>query len=477
MPTRQPANAGINNFGVNLHNNNYFGSSLAMSTSGDKMAVGAYGDGGDDRFGAVYLFTLDWNDLNKNNSVVLISKLSNDSTNGGLDKALSVYDHFGVGVDMSDDGSKLAVGASGDDSGGVDESGAVYLFEVNWTTGAVSKKAKLSKSRTNGGLDTALEIRDRFGYSVGLSGNGSKLAVGASRDGDGGAVNSGAVYLFELDWNNLDANNGVSTKAKLSKARANGGLDGQLKIHDSFGSSLTMSSDATKLVVGSRSDDAGTLKSGSVYLFELDWGNLDASNGVVQKARLSKASANGGLDKELEEYDYFGSSLTISSDYTKLVVGALGDDDGDTNNSGAVYLFSVNWANGIVNKKAKLSKASANGVLGAELETGDNFGNSVALSGDGTKLTVGSIYNGVNNSGGVYLFNVDWDNLVVADRVSQKLKMSRINSDNKQSYSSGVNGERRGEAMLQVAFSLAGIVAVVHYLFKYKFYKSNYEKT
>lgn len=115
-------------------------------------------------------------------------------------------------VALSGDGAILAVGAPGDDSAttGVDgddtdntatDSGGVYLFTRNsddrWVT-----RTYIKASNT--------DAEDFFGTSVALSPDGTTLVVGAtgedsaasgigSEEADNSSVDSGAVYIFDLD--------------------------------------------------------------------------------------------------------------------------------------------------------------------------------------------------------------------------------------------------------------------------------------
>jgi hypothetical protein len=118
--------------------------------------------------------------------------------------------------------------------------------------------------------------------------------------------------------------------------------------------------------------------------------------------------------------DWFGLSLALSADGATLAVGAHGEDssatgiDGDESdntagNSGAVYLFS----------NASGSWAQTTYLKASNTDDGDVFGNSLALSADGTTLAVGAFYedssatgiggdetdNTATNSGAVYLFS------------------------------------------------------------------------
>lgn len=187
--------------------NDYFGYRLALSGDGNTLAVGAIGEGsnatginGDEAnnskatSGAVYVFIRSAGAWSQQAYV----KASNTG----------VGDQFGTSVALSANGNTLAVGAysessnatgiNGDqanDSTGT--SGAVYVFTRS--AGAWSQQAYIKASNTQG--------TDYFGRSVGLSGDGNTLAVGADGEDsnasgingnlmDNSASGAGAVYVY-----------------------------------------------------------------------------------------------------------------------------------------------------------------------------------------------------------------------------------------------------------------------------------------
>jgi CSLREA domain-containing protein len=180
----------------------YFG--WAVSAIGDvdgdgilDLAVGARwdDDGGTNR-GAVHVLF-----MNADGTVRAEQKIA-DSV-GGLGTTLVDGDEFGVSVvgvgDLDGDGvPDLAVGATGDDDGGLDR-GAVHVLFLN-ADGTVHDERKISA--TTGGLTGPLDDSDVFGTAVAgvgdLDGDGTiGLAVGALGDDDGGP-DRGAVYILDL---------------------------------------------------------------------------------------------------------------------------------------------------------------------------------------------------------------------------------------------------------------------------------------
>ena len=185
-------NGNAGELAVPLFEDDYFGTSAALSADGTVLAVGANGDDdGEFASGAVYLFE-------KSNGVwSQVLKISNNSGGPGhLPITLDNDIWFGSSVAVSAAGDQLAVGAYGDS----DDRGAVYLFEKN--SGVWSRTFKISDNNGGtGNLDIPLETSrgqdsgDSFGLASGFSRNGTLLAVGATGDNEGG-IESGALYLF-----------------------------------------------------------------------------------------------------------------------------------------------------------------------------------------------------------------------------------------------------------------------------------------
>ena len=231
--------------------------------------------------------------------------------------------------------------------GSVTES--AYVFEKNGTTW--HQTAKLVAS------DAA--YYDYFGMSVAISGD--IVVVGAAYDDDGGS-GSGSAYVFEKNRTAWEQ----TAKLVASDASTN----------DYFGQSVAISGDIA--IVGSYKD--GFFSTGSAYVFEKNRTAWD------QTAKLVAYNAY--------PFDYFGQSVAISGDI--VVVGAVGS------NSGSAYVFEKNrtaW-----DQTAKL--------VASDAAAGDNFGQSVAIS--GYIVVVGAVYDddGGSSSGSAYVFEKNrtaWD--------------------------------------------------------------------
>jgi CSLREA domain-containing protein len=314
-----------------------FGTSVASlgDVDGDgvpDLAVGAIRDntGGTYR-GAVYVLL-----LKTNGSVKSTVKLASD-TNGI--PTLADHDYFGTSVaslgDLDGDGvNDLAVGASGDNTGGWSR-GAVYVLLMN-ANGTVKSSVKLA-SDTNG-IPTLADY-DYFGTSVAslgdLDGDGvNDLAVGASGDNTGG-WSRGAVYVLLMN-----ANGTVKSRVKLA-SDTNGApplADGDL-----FGTSVAFLGDldgdgVIDLAVGANHDDTGGPIRGAVHVLMLN------ADGTV-KSSVKLASDTNGVPT-LPDYDYFGTSVASLGDLdgdgvTDLAVGSPARDTW----SGAVHILFLNHGN------------------------------------------------------------------------------------------------------------------------------------
>jgi hypothetical protein len=332
----------------NTDENDYFGDSVSLSSDGNTLAVGARGEGsnatgidegeGDNsksRAGAVYVFIRSDTTWTQQAYV----KASNTDAN----------DYFGYKVSLSSDGNTLAVSAifegsnamgidGGKDNNSTSYAGAVYVFIRSDTTWTQQAYVKASNTNQN----------DHFGCSVSLSSDGNTLAVGAKYEGsnatgidgadedDNSAQTAGAVYVFIRSESGTTWTQQAYVKASNTDA------------NDHFGYSVSLSSDGNTLAVGAiyeksnvtgiggKEDNNSALRAGAVYVFS-------RSDTTWTQQAYVKASNTGA-------YDWFGTSVSLSSDGNTLAVGAyqessnakgIGGDEDDNSKAraGAVYLY------------------------------------------------------------------------------------------------------------------------------------------
>lgn len=244
--------------GSNTEARDEFGSGLGLSSDGNTLAVGAFGEdsratgiGGDQNdnlaslAGAAYVFTRAAGQWSQE-AYVKASLADPD-------------DAFGFALSLSGDGNTLAVAAPGEASrskgvGGVQsdnnapDAGAAYVFTR--TAGVWSQQAYVKASNT--------ETLDRFGFALALSADGSTLAVGAfledsNAQGIGGdqanndSSDAGAAYVF--------------TRAGTKWSQQSYVKAPNMDASDAFARSFAVSADGNMLVVGATGEasDATTI--------------------------------------------------------------------------------------------------------------------------------------------------------------------------------------------------------------------------
>jgi len=197
----------------------------AVSLDGDLVAVSAPGD--DDmghKSGCVYVYALGaggW---------TLQEKLT--ASDG------QIGDQFGFDVAL--DGDILLIGADWDDDVGIND-GSAYVFE---RTGSLwEQAAKLLPDQVAGGTDL-------FGFAVAL--DGEVAVVGARREDVAGAIDQGAVYVFERKGGSW---------LRSAKLASSDGRD-----VDDFGWDVAIQ--GRFLVAGAPRHDGAGADSGAAYVFE-----------------------------------------------------------------------------------------------------------------------------------------------------------------------------------------------------------------
>ena len=225
--------------------NTLFGTKLALSDDGTTLAVAAAhhdnptGSSTQTDAGAAYIF--------------------DKAQNGTWSQTQKIYpsdgaanEHFGYGIDISGDGTVVAVGQSSADGVNVGQSGlgAVYVY--------VKSSGAWSATQTQKIVSTDNASGDAFGHDVALSQNGDRLLVGAPRDDDT-QTDNGAIYIF-------DRTNGVWTQTTKHHAVATHGVTN----YDGFGTSVSISGDGKVYIGGHQYQDVmvGSSDQGGVYVYD-----------------------------------------------------------------------------------------------------------------------------------------------------------------------------------------------------------------
>lgn len=280
---------------------------------------------------------------------------------------------------------------------------ALVIAAPSLVQGQVQQRAKLVASDG--------EERDRFGWSVGIS--GGVAVVGAPKH-DGGARNKGAAYVFErtpggrwtqvakpteaegeqreyFGWgadvdgdtviigSPLLVRGGTDRGGAFSFERSGGAWPMDVEFFagrgQEFGYCISVERDQVMIgVPGADNDD------GEMFIF-------DRSNGEWELVRGLEAP-------DSQSGDRFGAAVAIRGDLA--VAGAYGDDDSGYN-SGSAHVFGISgkrweWASKLVPR---------------EVTESDLFGFSVAVA--GRQILVGAPqHDGTGfDSGAVFVFEAD----------------------------------------------------------------------
>jgi hypothetical protein len=260
-----------------------FGGSVALSSDGSRVAIGAYSnDGNGSNAGHVRIY--DYN--------------GSSWTQVGVDiDGEAAGDYFGAEVALSSNGSRVAIGAYLNDGNGTD-AGHVRIYDYN------------GSSWTQVGVDIDGEAaEDQSGHRVELSSDGSRVAIGA-RFNDGNGSNAGQVRIY-------DYNGSSWTQVGVD-------IDGEAA-GDYLGSAVALSSNGSRVAIGARFNDGNGTDAGHVRIYDYN-GSSWTQVGV-------------DIDGEAAE-DRFGFSVALSRDGSRVANGAVWND-GNGSNAGHVRIFSI----------------------------------------------------------------------------------------------------------------------------------------
>jgi len=259
------------------------GQSVALSADGNRIAVGAHlNDGSGPNRGHVRVF-----DFINDNWVQMGANVDGENTSG----------QSGWSVRLSADGAVMAIGAiSNNENGLISGQVRVYAFNgVGWVQ---------MGSDLNG-----LTAGDRMGWSLDLSQDGTRLAIGAPQNIQSSDA-SGYVKLYEFianDWSLLGAS-----------------IIGQMP-NEEFGSAVRLNAEGTKVAIGAPNNSFDGDEQGVVRIYEL------ISGSWTEVASPIYGEAAG---------DLFGAALAFNAEGNSVAIGAI-QNSGETNNAGHVRVFEA----------------------------------------------------------------------------------------------------------------------------------------
>ena len=265
--------------------------------------------------------------------------------------AIEAADQSGYRVAMDADGSRLVVGAPLHDGG----RGTVRVYDWN------------GSAWTQVGADIDGEAAgDQFGFSVSISSDGSRVAIGARfNDGTTGDATDSRGHVRVYDWNGS------------AWTQVGADIDGSAR-EDYAGVSVSLSSDGSRVAFGAEQP---------------------GGNGYVRVLQLSGTTwtpVHSDVPGETNG-DLSGRSVSLSSNGSRVAIGAV-HNDGNGINSGNVRIFEATGSGWV----------QMGGDIDGEAAS-DETGQSVSLSSDGTRVAVGAPLNDGNGADSGHVRIYDWN--------------------------------------------------------------------
>lgn len=364
----------------------WFGGAMALSADGGTLLVGAGNKpiGGSIVPGVAYIFVRTGGTWTQQAELTAPKGVFDDHS-------------FGGAVALSADGDTALVAAERTDVGRNPEQGAVYVFvraDATWV-----QQAELTADDG--------DVHDGFGRAVALSSDGVTALIGAPDASIGDNYKGGASYIFAR------SGEAWTRQAKLTAD------DGD--VSDGFGSAVALSGDAGTAIVAAWDKGAaylftrtGTtwnkqtelmprggprpLRFGDAVALSGDGHTVLVGSGYDRAAyAYTRSGATWGEPQVLQGKNaaaqplVTGYAMALSGDGTIALVSH--PDMSDHAKPGVAYLFVR--AGGKWGEQAELRTSDG--------ATDDDFGEAVALSGDGSTAAIGAPAKG-EDTGATYVF-------------------------------------------------------------------------
>ncbi len=265
------------------------GWALSFSGDGNRLAIGCTeSNTGGYQAGQVRIFEFDG---------------TNWDPTGGAINGTSANDLSGEAISLSQNGNRIAIGASNNDDVGNDI-GQVRVFQYN-----NSNWVQLGNDLYGENMNTYA------GRSVSLSDDGNRLAIGGPSNTNTNGSTSGHVRIYDF---NSSSNTWVQAGMDLEGSNGGGG--------SRFGTSVFLSGNGNRIAIGAylSTNDNGQ-NAGSVQIYDWDAGMWNKTYSDI----LGESA-----------YDQSGISVSLSGDGERVAIGAnLNDDNGS--DAGHVRVFSL----------------------------------------------------------------------------------------------------------------------------------------
>jgi len=327
------------------------GFSVAVNGNGSIIACGApEGDPNGTNSGYVHVYIAQGNNpITPNNYIRLGEDLDGEAS----------PDRFGQSIAINDAGTRLIIGAPGGNY--------VKVFEKNTFADPWTQLGQTLNGDANG---------DLFGTSVDINASGDKIVIGAISN-DTGGTEAGRAKIYEL-------NNG-------NWVQIGDNIDGNFG--DQAGNTVSMDDVGDTVAIGFPGVTApNTSNSGGIKIFDLN-NNLWQQRGNTIFGRASEGL--GGSGNHQQE-----GAIDLHSGGERIVIGSKTYTDTSVTQKGHIALYQ--FENGVWLQKG-------NTIIGENND--DEFGTAVAINdGDGTIIAGGAPFADDNGSSSghikVYDFNI-----------------------------------------------------------------------
>ena len=256
------------------------------------------------------------------------------------------FNRFGYSVDTNSDGTVIVVGSPSSATAASPSEYSGSVFVINKSGGSYVQEIKIDRNTITG---------IQFGFSVAVSKDGLRIAIGHMGGNTSSLASAGSVYIYSK------TSGSWVREATLSASDKTGG--------DNFGSSVDIDSTGTRVIVGAKiANPAGKTNAGEAYVFVRSDTTWTQEQVITSAPTVISAK--------------FGFSVAIDDGGNRIVIGAPYEDKTTSptaTSRGYAYVFlrsGTSWA-----LEQKLSEGGING-------SGETYGYSVDIDSTGTRIVL-----------------------------------------------------------------------------------------
>ena len=347
----------------------YFGTFISLTSDGTRAIVGCWGDdeqgGSLDEVGSAHVYKRTGTTWTHEDELLDPSPTSNSPSK------------FGYAVEISEDGLYAFVGAPKDkvDPSSGAQRGSVHVFVRSGTTWSYQREMN----------EPVPDNGSEFGHRVSTNSDGSRVLISAPGAVVGSVDNVGAMYVFTRSGTTW------TLEATLDESMV-GGFSGGVEQYENFGDAISLSSDGAYAITGVKGDEktGGADASGVAHIFY--------RSGTSWTHQKSLSQDGVSADATAAQYNTFGCSVDITSDGSRVVIGAQNTLDYGKPEAGAAYIFvrsGTTWT------FERYLEHPAPGQ-------GDRFGATVRIAANGDRVVVGAPWDdttGGSDMGSAHIFD------------------------------------------------------------------------